>query len=56
MTGEHDWFYPETGAYITVPFCRICGVVLRRDGKNSPCKGPTKLREFERATPPDREK
>jgi len=45
---EHQWCYPETGAYISFPFCRVCGVVQRRDGLNQPCKGPTRLRPMER--------
>lgn len=40
----HD-FQPVKG----VPYrcCAICGIVERRDGKNSPCKGPSKLRPME---------
>ena len=48
MTNEmkdlHDWYMPHQVAY---PICRICGVVKRRDGKNTPCKGPTRLRQME---------
>lgn len=43
-TGPHDWYRPRQYAY---PICRICGVVQRRDGKNKPCKGPTRLRKME---------
>lgn len=42
---EHDWYVPRRYAY---PICRICGVVQRRDGQNTPCKGPTTLREMEK--------
>lgn len=44
---EHVWYYPEAGCYITVPFCQVCGVVKRKDGKNGPCKGETRLRPME---------
>jgi hypothetical protein len=43
-TGPHDWYRPRQFAY---PICRICGVVKRTDGKNKPCKGPTRLRPME---------
>lgn len=43
---EHDWFHSGLSPH---PCCRVCGIVQRRDGKNLPCKGPTKigLRESE---------
>lgn len=44
----HDWFQPtrqQAGYPWTI--CRICGVVQRRDGKNKPCKGPTRLRDMD---------
>ena len=44
LRGPHDWFLPRRFAY---PICRICGIVQRRDGKNKPCKGPTRLRPME---------
>lgn len=44
----HDWYRPRQYAY---PICRICGVVQRTDGKNKPCKGPTRLRPMEGETP-----
>lgn len=33
-----------------VPYrcCAICGIVERRDGKNSPCKGRAKLRPLDK--------
>lgn len=40
----HDWYVPSGYAF---PFCRVCGLVKRRDGKNKPCKGQTKLRPME---------
>lgn len=46
---KHEWFQPsreQAGYPWTI--CRVCGVVQRRDGKNKPCKGPTKLREPEK--------
>ena len=48
--GPHDWYRPQQYAY---PICRICGVVMRRDGKNKPCKGPTRLRDMETCVPAD---
>ena len=44
----HDWYRPRQYAY---PICRICGVVQRTDGKNKPCKGPTRLRPMEGEIP-----
>lgn len=44
----HDWYRPRQFAYL---ICRICGVVQRTDGKNKPCKGPTRLRQMEGETP-----
>ena len=41
----HDWYVPDGYVY---PICRVCGVVQRRDGKNKPCKGPTRLRDMEK--------
>lgn len=41
---KHDWI---TAPQFNWPFCRICGVVQRRDGQNKPCKGPTRLRAME---------
>jgi hypothetical protein len=32
---------------VPFPFCSICGVVKRKDGKNGHCKGPTKMRPTE---------
>lgn len=41
----HEWalFIGWGGMY-----CKVCGIVRRRDDKNKPCKGPTKLRPLER--------
>jgi len=33
------------------PFCRVCGVVQRKDGQNSPCKGPTAISTREASAP-----
>lgn len=33
----HDWF---TYGRLNWKCCRVCGIVRRADGKNSPCKGP----------------
>jgi hypothetical protein len=30
-------------------YCRICGIIRRADRLNSPCKGPTRMREMESA-------
>lgn len=42
--GEHDFKKPLGYEW---PFCLICGVVKRNDGKNTRCKGPSRLREME---------
>lgn len=34
---EHEWF---TYGRLNWECCRVCGIVRRKDGKNSPCKGP----------------
>lgn len=36
----HDWF---TYGRLQWECCRMCGIVRRRDGKNSPCKGPASV-------------
>lgn len=36
----HIWFKPH---FLTYECCRDCGIVKRRDGENSPCKGPVKV-------------
>jgi hypothetical protein len=41
----HDWVQLDREVY-PWPFCRVCGVVKRRDGLNKPCKGPTRLRRM----------
>ncbi len=41
---DHHWI---TKAPVKWPFCSICGIVKRSDGKNSACKGPTKMRSME---------
>jgi hypothetical protein len=37
--GGHDW--EEDRSRFGWPYCRICGVVKRADGKNKPCRGST---------------
>lgn len=41
---NHIWIQHTSDSYET---CKVCGIVKRRDGKNSLCKGPTKLRKME---------
>ncbi len=52
--GEHVWIMPDD-AWHPWPFCKVCGIVQRRDGQNKPCKGPTRLRDMERTAgaPPE---
>lgn len=39
--GQHLWMQrPEKDNW---PWCLVCGLVKRRDGKNKPCKGPTRI-------------
>jgi hypothetical protein len=38
---DHNWVNRPPVAW---EFCLTCGIVKRADGKNRPCKGPTKLR------------
>lgn len=40
VSEAHDWFIPKGIAY---ECCRKCGIVRRRDDKNSPCKGVVKI-------------
>ena len=50
---NHKWeIKPSVLPY---PVCRVCGIVQRRDGKNSPCKGPVSigLRDPEEPDPRD---
>lgn len=42
----HDW---QLTAHRAWEFCKTCGIVRRADDKNSPCKGPTRMREMEKA-------
>lgn len=37
---SHDWKFCESYGHIC---CLKCGIVRRRDGNNSPCKGPVKV-------------
>lgn len=34
---QHDWF---TYGRLNWECCRVCGIVRRKSGQNSPCKGP----------------
>lgn len=38
MNGNHQW-HDWNG----LECCRVCGIVRRRDDKNTPCKGPTRV-------------
>lgn len=40
---EHEWIYPTPSHSSPWPYCRVCGFVKRRDGKNKPCRGPVKV-------------
>lgn len=44
---RHKWV--ERPHYIQYPYCDICGVVKRHDGKNKSCRGPVKLRQPEKS-------
>jgi hypothetical protein len=44
----HDWFHSGLSAH---PSCRVCGIIQRRDGKNSPCKGPVSIGLREASVP-----
>ena len=37
---EHEWF---TYGRLNWECCRVCGVVRRKDGKNSRCRGPVSV-------------
>ena len=39
-TREHEWF---TYGRLNWECCRVCGIVRRKEGKNSPCKGPVSV-------------
>lgn len=39
--GEHDWFIHPKFRPLTV--CKACGIVKRRDGGNSPCRGKVRV-------------
>ena len=39
--GEHVWALPNET--IKWPYCMQCGIIQREDGKNSPCKGPSRI-------------
>lgn len=44
--GSKDYFKDSLGKHAW-DFCKVCGIIKRADGKNNPCKGPTKLRPME---------
>lgn len=45
--GEHCWY--DHGGFVA---CAVCGIVRRKDGPNTMCKGPTRVttRDDSRAT------
>lgn len=43
---KHKWL-ERSKAMGPIVFCLTCGIVMRRDEKNKPCKGPTKMRKME---------
>lgn len=47
---EHDWF---TYGRLNWECCRVCGIVRRKDGKNSPCRGPVSVGPRDKAETPD---
>lgn len=51
--GAHDWTRddPRWPSLSGLTFCAVCGVVQRGDGRNGPCKGPTKMRPLEQFAP-----
>jgi hypothetical protein len=44
MPRKHIWIQHTHVSYET---CKTCGIVRRRDDRNGPCKGPTRLRKME---------
>lgn len=42
---KHDW---DDGSRFGFVCCRVCCLVKRADGKNRSCKGPSRLRPFEK--------
>lgn len=50
---EHEWF---TYGRLNWECCRLCGIVRRLDGKNSPCKGPVSVGPRDAMLPSVREK
>jgi hypothetical protein len=45
--GKHDWIRRQRPSGGTWEACKVCGVIRRNDDKNSPCKGPTRMRKME---------
>lgn len=45
----HTWELKPS--LLPYPVCRVCGVVQRKDGHNTPCKGPTAIATREAAQP-----
>lgn len=50
MSDERDHVWTEHPDY-GWSYCRVCGIVRRRDGTSKPCRGPVKLRAMEKITP-----
>lgn len=46
-SGEHEWF---TYGRLNWECCKVCGIVRRIDGKNSPCKGPSPVGPRDRSS------
>ena len=45
----HKWELKPS--MLPYPVCRVCGVVQRKDGQNSPCKGPVSISTREASVP-----
>lgn len=41
---EHEWFYPPHVKMLqNIQCCKKCGIIRRKDGKNSPCRGKVRV-------------
>lgn len=45
---QHEWF---TYGRLNWECCRVCGIVRRKNGQNSPCKGPVAVGPRDGARP-----
>ena len=49
---KHDWSKTIKLFGRALTCCAVCGLVRRKDKTENPCKGPTRMRPFEKKVKP----